>query len=140
MSVVKWHPVSEMLELGNLLQRGFDGNGYPRTNPRLNLSLDVYETEGELVLTASLPGANREDLEIEFEDRLLTVRGTVKPTELPEGAKSLLNERAHGTVSRTLRIPHHLDVSNSKASYHNGLLEVRLPKAAEARKKTITIE
>jgi HSP20 family protein len=143
MSVVKWHPVSEMMELGNLLQRSFEGNGYP---PRgkgalaLALALDVYETESELVLTASLPGATREDLEVEYEDRLLTVRGTVKAPELPEGAKSLLNERSFGTVSRTVRIAHHLDVANSKATFLNGLLEVRLPKAPEARKKTISIE
>ncbi len=141
MSVVKWHPVSEMMELGNLLQRSFDGNGFPpRGKNALPLALDVYETESELVLTASLPGANREDLEVEYEDRLLTVRGTVKAPELPEGAKSLLQERAFGTVSRTIRIAHHLDVANSKATFLNGLLEVRLPKAAEARKKTITIE
>ena len=140
MSVVKWHPVSEMLELGNLLQRSFDGNGYPRPKTGLNLSLDVYESETELVLTAALPGASREDLEIEYEDRLLTVRGTVKSPELPEGAKSLLNERPYGTVSRTIRIAHHLDVANSKATFINGVLEVRLPKAAEARKKFISIE
>jgi HSP20 family protein len=129
-----------MLELGNLLQRSFDGNGYPRPKTGLNLSLDVYESETELVLTAALPGASREDLEIEYEDRLLTVRGTVKSPELPEGAKSLLNERPYGTVSRTIRIAHHLDVANSKATFLNGVLEVRLPKAAEARKKTISIE
>lgn len=144
MSVVKWHPVGEMLELGNLLQRSFEGNGFPRARGghanSVNLALDVYETEAELVLTASLPGATREDLEVEYEDRLLTVRGTVKAPELPEGAKSLLQERAHGTVSRTLRIAHHLDVANSKATFVNGLLEVRLPKAAEARKKTISID
>ena len=142
MSVVKWHPVNEMLELGQLLQRSFENsqNGYPRGKAGLSLSLDVYETEGELILTASLPGATREDMEIEYEDRLLTVRGTVKQPELPEGAKSLLSERPFGTVSRTLRLAHHLDVANSKATFVDGVLEVRLPKAAEARKKTITIE
>lgn len=142
MSVVKWHPMSEMMELGNLLQRSFE-NGHSVTRPRtgaLSLALDVYETEGELVLTASLPGANREDLEVEYEDRLLTVRGTVKQPELPEGARSLLSERPYGTVSRTLRLAHHLDVANSKATFVNGVLEVRLPKAAEARKKTISIQ
>lgn len=140
MSLVKWHPVGEMLELGNLLQRSFDGNGFPRAKTGLNLSLDIYETETELVVTASLPGANREDLEIEYEDRLLTVRGQVKAPELPEGAKSLLKERAYGTVSRTIRIAHPLDVANSKATFINGVLEVHLPKAADARKTTISIE
>ena len=143
MSVVKWHPVSEMLELGNLLQRSFENgqNGYGR--PRAGtpqLALDVYETETELVLTASLPGATRDDLEVHYEDRLLTVRGTVKRPELPEGAKSLLNERAFGQVSRTVRIGQPLDVANSKATFQNGVLEVRLPKAEQARKKTIAIE
>jgi HSP20 family protein len=129
-----------MMELGNLLQRSMEGNGYPRHRGALNLALDIFETENELVLTASLPGARREDLEIEYEDRLLTVRGTVKAPELPEGAKSLLGERAYGQVSRTVRIPHHLDINESKATFTDGVLEVRLPKAAEARKKTISIE
>ena len=144
MSVVKWHPVNEMMELGNLLQRSFEneknGFGFHRGKAGPSLSLDVFETEGELVLTAALPGATREDLEVEYEDRLLTVRGTVKQPELPEGAKSLLSERPFGTVSRTLRLAHHLDVANSKATFVNGVLEVRLPKAAEARKRTISIE
>ena len=139
MSLVKWHPVNDMFELGSLVQRSFEGQGFPRARAGLNLSLDVYETEQELVVIASLPGATREDLEIEFENNLLTVRGTVAAPELPEGAKSLLAERTHGSVSRTLRIPHNLDVENSRASFVDGVLEVHLPKAAEARKKTINI-
>ncbi len=139
MSLVKWHPVNDMLEFGNLLQRSFEGNGYPRSRAGLNLTLDVYETEQELVVTASLPGATREGLEIEFENHLLTVRGKVEAPQLPEGAKSLLAERAHGSVSRTLRIPHNLDVENSRATFLDGVLEVHLPKAPEARKKTINI-
>lgn len=57
----------------------------------------------------------------------------MKAPELPEGAKSLLNERSRQRHSH-LRIAH-LDVANSKATFVNGLLEVRLPKAAEARKE-----
>lgn len=139
MSLVKWHPVNDMLELGDLLQRTFDTKSYPRTRSGLDLALDVYETEQELVISAALPGATRGGLEVEFENHLLTVRGKVEAPELPEGAKSLLAERTHGTVSRTLRIPHNLDVENSKATFVDGILEVRLPKAPEARKKTINI-
>lgn len=139
MSQGKWHPVNNMLELGNLLQKSFDVNGYPRPRSGLHLSLNVYETEQELVVTASLPGATRDSLEIEFENHLLTVRGTVETPQLPEGARSLLAERPHGTVSRTLRIPHNLDVENSSATFVDGVLEVHLPKTAEARKKTINI-
>lgn len=139
MSQGTWHPVNNMLELGNLLQKSFDVNGFPRPRGGLHLSLNVYETEQELVVTASLPGATRDSLEVEFENHLLTVRGTVEKPQLPEGARSLLAERQHGTVSRTLRIPHNLDVENSSATFVDGVLEVHLPKTAEARKKTINI-
>jgi HSP20 family protein len=140
MSVVKWHPVSEMLELSNLLQRGFENGPNGGRTQRPQLALDIYETESEIVVSASLPGASREDLEVHYEDRLLTVRGTVQRPELPEGAKSLLSERPYGQVSRTVRLGQPLDVANARASFVDGVLEVRLPKSAEARKRTITIE
>lgn len=140
MTLVKWHPVKDMVGLGNLLQRSFDEHSHPSARKGLQLALDIYETEEELVLTASLPGAQREDLSVEFEDHLLTVRGEVKKPELPEGSKSLLNERGQGSVSRTLRIPHHLNIEESRATFVNGVLEVHLPKAEQARKKSITID
>lgn len=139
MSLIRWQPLNEMMEINNLLNNSFRRAGTPRrTGPQL--ALDIYETEHELVLTASLPGARKEDLSVEFEDRLLTVRGTVAEPTLPEGATRLMQERTFGEVSRTLRIPHELSVEESKASFIDGVLEVRLPKAPEARKKSITIE
>ncbi len=139
MSLMRWQPVSEMMELNNLLQKTFDRNGYPKARTP-DLALDIYETEDSLVLRAALPGAQRENITIEFEDHLLTVRGEVTPTALPEGAKFLLQEQNSGQVARTLRIPHNLDVEKSRATFVDGVLEVTLPKAAESRKKTITIE
>ena len=140
MNLVRWTPVNEMMELGNMLNRTFQRNGFPHTHQALELALDIYETEENIVLRATLPGAAKEDISVEFEDQLLTVKATVNAFELPEGAKSLLQESAHGEVTRTLRIPHKLDVENSKGRFVDGVLEVTFPKAPEAKRKSIVIE
>lgn len=139
MNLVRWTPVNEMMELGNLLNRTFQRNGF-HNHQALGLALDLYETEQNIVLRATVPGAKKEDISVEFEDQLLTVKALVKSFELPEDAKSLLWESTHGEVSRTLRIPHKLDVENSKGRFVDGVLEVTFPKAAEAKRKTIVIE
>lgn len=140
MNLVRWTPVNEMMELGDMLNRSFRRNGYPHNHGRLDLALDLFETEEDIVLRATVPGAKKEDISVEFEDQLLTVKATVHPFELPEDAKSLLQESAHGEVTRTLRIPHKLDVENSKGRFADGVLEVTFPKAPEAKRKSITIE
>jgi HSP20 family protein len=141
MSLMKWQPMTDVMELSNLLDRTFHRNSYPRTQSRgPKLALDIYETKEHLVLQASLPGARKEDIKVEFEDQLLTVTATVKEMELPEGATSLLQESVPGTVTRTLKIPHLVDVENSLGRFRDGVLEVTFPKAAETRRKSIVIE
>lgn len=140
MNLVRWQPVNEMMELGNLLNKSFQRNGYPPATKAPHLALDIYETEENLVLRATLPGAKKEDISVEFEEQLLTVSAKVDSFELPEGAQALLQESSSGQVTRTLRIPHRLDVENSKGTFQNGVLEVTFPKAPEARRKSITIE
>ena len=140
MNLVRWQPVNEMMELGNLLNKTFQRNGYPPVTHKPQLALDIYETQETLVLRATLPGAKKEDISVEFEEQLLTVSAKVDAFELPEGAQPLLQESNSGQVTRTLRIPHRLDVENSKGTFQNGVLEVTFPKAPEARRKSITIE
>jgi HSP20 family protein len=140
MNLVRWTPADEMMQLGDLLNRSFRRNGYPRSRGKLELALDLYETEENIVLRAAMPGATKEDITVEFEDQLLTVKAAVNPFERPEGSKSLLQESTHGEVTRTLRIPHKLDVENTKGRFTDGILEVTFPKKPEAKRKSIVIE
>ncbi len=139
MSLIRWQPVNEMMDLSHLLQKSFERSSLPRRRGP-ELALDIYETEEHLVLRAALPGASRDKIAVEFEDQLLTVRGEVAATALPEEARFLLQEQSHGEVSRTLRISHDLDLENSRATFVDGVLEVTLPKSQESRKRSISIE
>ena len=139
MSLMRWQPFREMSELDRALKNSFQS--YPerhQSGPRL--ALDIFETEEELVLRASLPGADKSSLNVEFENHILTVSGTVPEFTPPEGGRALLKESIHGEVRRSLKIPHHLDIEKSTGTFQNGVLEVHFLKAAEQRKRTITIE
>lgn len=140
MNLIRWQPVDEMMGLTDLLTRTFRQNSFPGETSTPKLSLDIYETEEELVVRATLPGAKKEDFTVEFEGQMLTIAATVNEPELPEGANSLLRESVYGRVGRSFRIPHRLDVDNSKGSFVDGVLEVTFPKSSESRRRTITIE
>lgn len=138
MSLIRWQPLREMSELDRALKNSFQS--YPeRHKAGLQLALDIYETEEELVLRASLPGADKDSLTVEFENQILTVSGTVPEFAAPDGSRHLLKESSHGEVKRTLKIPHQLDIENSSGTFNDGILEVHFPKAPEQRKRTVPI-
>ena len=135
-------PFNEVAALSNLLDHSFQRHSHPLTSkdPSPSLNLDIYETETDLILRAALPGANKESFTVEFEDQILTVTAKVVKPDLPEGSKTLLAESSFGEVTRTLRIPHRIDLDQSRGTFTDGVLEVTFPKAAEARKKRVVIE
>lgn len=138
MSAIRWQPINETME--NLLKGSFDRAGFQRQRPNLDeMAIDAYETATELVITAAIIGASRDDLVVTFEDRTLTIEGTVKEPKLPDGARRLLQERRYGTVSRTLRLPNGIDSTQTHASFQNGILQIHLPKVEGTQKKTIAI-
>lgn len=140
MQMLRWQPMSDLFELSNLLDRRLRSEDMKTEKPAVKLSLDIYETEDALTLRATLPGVQRDDIRIEFEDQILTVSAEIREHILPEGAKPLLRESSHGKVTRSLRIPHRIDLEKSKATYQDGVLQVVFPKSVEARRRTITIE
>ena len=139
MTLMRWQPMNEMVDLSELFNRSFQRNGNGQLEP-LRLALDVFETEENLILRAAIPGATKEDIKVEFEDQYLTVTAQVNRPELPENAKSILQESTFGSVTRTLKIARRLDVENSKGTFVDGVLEGTFPKAPEACRKSITIE
>lgn len=97
--------------------------------------VDVTETEGELRVTAELPGMEEKDVEIELSGSQLTVRGE-KKEEREETKKDYhVSERRYGSFRRTLQVPDTVDAENINAEMKNGVLTVVLPKTEEAKSK-----
>ena len=149
MALVRWDPIREIDslqgEMNRLFSSFFDtpagrgdggGNGTAR---RWIPAMDLVETNEHFVLKADLPGIMESDVSIEVEKNVLTVSGERKTEheEKHEGYYRL--ERATGAFSRSLTLPEGIDADAIKASFDNGVLEVRIPKPVQAQPRRVQI-
>ncbi|WP_342725762.1 Hsp20/alpha crystallin family protein [Bradyrhizobium sp. B097] len=90
-------------------------------------SINVSETDGEMRISADLPGVRAEDIDVTLVDDILTIRAekTLDRTDDKENFHVL--ERSYGTLLRTLRLPYSVDADKMKADFDNGVLTVTLP-------------
>ena len=108
--------------------------------------VEILETEKELVFTAELPGMVKENIEINFENDVLTIQGEKKEEKeekLPEkngGPRYHLWERTYGAFRRTFILPKTVDVTKIVAEMKNGVLKIQMPKTEIVKPKGQKIE
>lgn len=110
-------------------------NGQLDSASRWVPSVDVVEEQDHYLLKADLPGVERKDIDIVFEDHALTVKGQRSHSSESEHDGYKRIERAYGSFQRTFRLPDNIDAENISAKNDNGVLEVRIPKQEKAQKK-----
>lgn len=108
-------------------------------------AVEVTETADELTLTAEFPGMKVEDVEIELEDDVLTLRGEKKEEERDEEKTEgevtyRVTERRYGEFSRSFTVPSTVDADAIEASFEDGVLTVHMPKTAESRGRKIEVK
>ncbi len=103
-------------------------------------AVNVEESKDELVLSAELPGIRQEDVEIELENNVLTIRGQKEQTR-EENAERRYHvwERRYGSFQRSFSLPRTVTADDITATFENGVLHVHMPKAPEAKGRTIQI-
>lgn len=102
-------------------------------------SVDIYETEHELVVKADLPDIRPEELDIRVENNILTIRGERK-FEKKENEKNYLRvERSYGSFARSFSLASTVKTEAIKADYKNGVLTLTIPKREEAKPKQIKV-
>lgn len=133
-----WNPFHELRHFQEEMNQLFDRTWSPWSAeyPPLN----VWNSEEEVVVQAELPGFAPEDVDTSVVQNTLTLRGTRKPEELKEGDTYHRRERWTGTFVRTLELPFGVDTDKVEAEFSNGVLSVRLPRAAANRPKKITVK
>jgi HSP20 family protein len=101
------------------------------------IPVDVKAEDDAYVLTAMIPGVSAEDLNIQVANDTVTIQGEIKSAE--EKGDYLLRERPTGNFSRVLTLPDELDASKADADVANGVLTLRIPKAEDAKPKSIKV-
>lgn len=102
--------------------------------------VDLFEEKDDIVVKAELPGMTKDDVEVNLTDHTLTIKGEKKKQEEIREENYFRSERSYGSILRTLELPKEVHADKVKASFKNGILEVRLPKTEEAKSKKTKVK
>jgi len=103
-------------------------------------SVDVYEKDDALEITAELPGVNEQDVEVHVEGGVLTIRGEKKHEEETKKENYYRLERSYGSFQRSFTLPTSVKSDSIEATFTNGVLKLHIPKTEKAKPKTIPIK
>jgi HSP20 family protein len=131
--------IDRMLTLNRALDQAFNGVGSSRVWVP---ALDVAERGDAYLVHAELPGVSPDQVDVRFEQNVLTIRGT-KPASFDVNSEGEVRvfaaERVHGSFERSVRLPEFVDADRIDASFANGLLTITVPKAQTAQPRKIAI-
>ena len=143
MAVVRWDPFRDLSMLQDRMNRLFDDAGRtwrpdePAPTTSWSPAVDIFETEGEIVVKAELPGMDRKDITLNLENNVLTLRGERRFQKETKDENYHRIERSYGAFSRAFSIPTMVDEEKIRADYKDGVLKILLPKKDQAKPKHI---
>lgn len=105
------------------------------------LNVDVYETESEVIASIDIPGLEKkEDVHIDIDNNLLSVSGAINRVNEVKEEQLHRQERFYGRFQRSISLPTQVSTEGIKATYKNGVLEVRMPKIQSENRKRIDVD
>jgi HSP20 family protein len=104
------------------------------------LPIDVYETADDIVIRAVVSGVAPEDIDIQFQGGVLTLRAKAQDADLPDGATWLVHEVIPGEYIRQVTLPRAINADDARTSFENGVLTLTLPKSEDEKPKQIKVD
>jgi HSP20 family protein len=145
--VMRWDPFTEALSLRDAMNRLFEqavlrpGEGGGRqTDGGYAPPIDVHEDQDGYTVSASLPGVKPEDVNIQYQQGMLTISGDTSMEETREQGTWHIRERRQGHFSRSITLPDSVNADRAEANFENGVLKLHLPKAEETKPRSIQIQ
>ena len=140
MTLVRWNPVRDLASMEiDRLNRMFE-DFYGNTRAWMP-AVDIYETAGkEYVIKAELPEMKREDINVTFENGVLTLTGERRAEFDQNDGTYHRSERAYGRFTRSFTLPATVDANRINAAYKDGVLTVRVPQREEAKPRQIAVD
>ena len=145
MAIVRYRPMRDLFDMRSEMNRLFDGffRGFPTVNERLATygpDVDIKETDDGVLVSIEIPGMEQKDIKLTVRENVLTLRGEKKREEEVKNADYLVSERTFGSFERSFTLPTNIQADKVTATYKNGILDIVLPKAEEAKPKEITVK
>jgi len=102
--------------------------------------VDIFESNGDVVLKAELPGIKKEDIEVTLTDGSITISGEKKKESEIQKKDYYKWESSYGSFCRSFALPAEVEGDKAKSTYKDGVLEVRLPKSKTAKEVKVKVE
>jgi HSP20 family protein len=144
MELVAWTPFESLNQVQSRINHLFD-ESFGRSRPNGAAStvwypaVDILESKEAYLLRAELPGMKKEDFNLELKEDTLTLTGERKSTKPAEGVEYRTVERLSGKFVRSFTLPETVKHDGIQATYKDGILEIHVPKAEEAKPRQIEI-
>jgi HSP20 family protein len=147
-NITRFDPLGEMVSLRSAMDRLFEDSFVSPlswrtvaggTGEGITPALDVHETADDIVVTAALPGVKADDVEITMTGQNLLLRGELKADEKVERDQYIYRERRYGAFSRSVQLPVRVEGEQAQATFEDGILTLRIPKAEEVKPRQIRI-
>ena len=104
------------------------------------LVVDLFEEKDDIVVKAEIPGLDKDNISVNLSDHTLTIKGEKNKEEEVKEENYYRSERSYGSFVRTLELPKDVHADKVKATFKNGVLEVRMPKTEEAKAREIKVK
>lgn len=140
-AVVRFDPFRDITSLRDEMNRLFSrtlGEG-ASAGSAWTPAVDIFDTAEAIVLKAELPGLAPDDIDIEVDDNVLTIKGERRFEDKVEEGRYYRLERAYGQFSRSVTLPQGVKADEISASFDQGVLQVRVPKADEVKPRKISV-
>lgn len=142
--LVKWNPARNLFAFDKDIDQFFDdfftGNIPEARETTMSPRINLEENDNEWILTAELPGVKKDDVTVNFQDNLLTISGEKKFEKEDKKKHFHRIERSYGQFSRSVQIPSSIVLDKIDAKYEDGILNIILPKAEDAKPKQIAVK
>jgi HSP20 family protein len=131
-------PLTLRQAMDRLFEDSFVGMGDPGS---LNWpSIDVRQTDDEVILTASLPGVKPNDVQVTITGQTINLRGSIRQEQDVSEDEYLYQERRFGAFNRSIQLPIRVQGEQARASFEDGILTISVPKSEEVKPRQIQIE
>jgi len=129
-------------DMDRLFSRLWDDFGMPHfQRPSRDIpSIDLYETEDDLICKAEIPGLNPEDLDVSITNEILTIKGEMKKEFAQERENYHRMERRYESFSRSIQLPSRVMIEDVEATYREGVVTIIMPKCKPEITKKVKIK
>lgn len=148
-TIIRWNAFGEAGSLRRAVDRLFDdallggpfratGNGLPAA--AWQPAVEMFETGDEVVVRAEMPNVDPANVDVTVTGDAITIKGTVRQDEEKKDRSYYRRELRYGSYVRTLPLPAEVNGGDAKATYRDGVLEVKIPKSERAKPTSVKVQ